>query len=349
MGLATDTAVERAVSLGEIRQLHPENKGEGSSHKGGTYVSHSAAQTPEAGEKPPILSSHEEFEPEIQRLTAMFGPDFQSFLKDRAREITEEIFQDSEVQEWMADKNQAAVKTLATNHVYGMMDGWRRMSNAGPALSLQLIMREWEPTAAVDHFGEHHMELAEDNNKHLEPITRAFARVVYAATQKELEKWPGDTITLYRGIEGRGVAGNSSPEWMKKIVELQGEPTNASFKLQPLSSFSDSVMIADEFTGGPGGICIKVEVPKSKIFGLSWLGFGSPDEREVAVIGGDFKGRAVSAGDFEQYRTKLSEGTSGVDLGNLDAFSADWLKPNSHRHISMKSEKHDKVVKGIKL
>lgn len=101
-----------------------------------------------------------------------------------------------------------------------------------------------------------------------------FIKAIYDETQKWFKEQgfePDDTVVLYRGVKE--------------------ELTASKYALQPLSSFSLSKKVAEEFAWDDetalNGTVFRAEVPIKNIFSTPLTGIGCTNEEEVVVVGHD--------------------------------------------------------------
>lgn len=109
---------------------------------------------------------------------------------------------------------------------------------------------------------------------------RAFVAAVYDHTQEWLKKHNIDSVILYRGMS------------MEKSEADEMHPDEEEISLQPISSFSTSRAIANEYAGirerqhAQSAIRLGTRVPANKIFSTAQTGFGCKDESEMLIFGG---------------------------------------------------------------
>jgi hypothetical protein len=88
-------------------------------------------------------------------------------------------------------------------------------------------------------------------------------------------------MVLFRGV------GNSARSALSK-EEIEKGYADKELKMMPISSFSSSFNVAQEFAFKHGSI-ISVIVPASRIFSTPLTGNGCTGEKEVVVLGGKTK------------------------------------------------------------
>ena len=107
---------------------------------------------------------------------------------------------------------------------------------------------------------------------------RRLLRAMYNKTQKDLASIPGDTVTVYRGVNANRLT--ASPERQRA---LQGKPVRDHRLLAPLSSWSLDPSVARGF----GTATLVARIPKTRIVSTWRTGFGTAKEGEVVVLGGN--------------------------------------------------------------
>jgi hypothetical protein len=149
-----------------------------------------------------------------------------------------------------------------------LMSHWAATSgdSSSPAVAVQLVAQK---VFGLDIAQTEHLDVTDKAKglaaKH-EAAISATLRATYAATQEELKDAP-DHVWLIRGQNGA-------------VSE------KSTVMLQPLSSFTTDVKVADMFVSGKKGAVFAIRVPKKSIFSTARTGFGCLHEREVVVLGG---------------------------------------------------------------
>lgn len=112
------------------------------------------------------------------------------------------------------------------------------------------------------------------------------AREIYNDTQNVLDDVLDegqDFIELYRGMNTESI-----PSYLNG-VNVNGEVAQvANVNLNPISSYSwDAEVARNVFGSGPGNnIMMTTRVPRDKVFGVGFNGFGTSFEQEAVVFGG---------------------------------------------------------------
>jgi hypothetical protein len=126
-------------------------------------------------------------------------------------------------------------------------------------------------------FGDFLVETRGLNNRTREQadqLSRLFVRTMYANTQKDLSRIPGDSLRVYRGFGTQ-----------ERTTYPLGEIV--SLVQNPLESWSTSSRIAELFSKGGEGqqIVLGMDISKSRVFATPNTGIGALNEFEVVLLG----------------------------------------------------------------
>jgi len=120
---------------------------------------------------------------------------------------------------------------------------------------------------------------------------QAFARAMYDNTQADLKAQGITSVTMYRGMMH-----DSVQEAKDRGFGTSGEVETVTIGEQPASSWSYDPEIAVSFSGGRAGTVMSAEIPAARILSTAKTGFGSKNENEAVVLGGQDKVNAVTTG-----------------------------------------------------
>lgn len=135
------------------------------------------------------------------------------------------------------------------------------------------MMEENRITGEVDPKRLAAIAAGEDKPPVSQAVQRKALRAMYDLTQEDLKKLPGDSVTLYRGVDWP--AATPRPDRPGGVVDL----TPLSM---PLSSWSLNPDTARRF----GNVIVAAKVPKRRILSTQHSGLGTIYEHEVVVLGG---------------------------------------------------------------
>ena len=158
-----------------------------------------------------------------------------------------------------------------------------------------------------------------------------FLHAMYNATQDLLKDQGIDGFVLYRGTTSKELTGTSQSLGSTGIFR-------SNVKQRPMSSWSTDIYQAGSFASRASGkdtIVMATVIPADKIISFSGSGFGSYDEREVVVLGGEIR---------EAFA--ISHGYPGVvdqSLQNLKAEVVDQLA-NSRKVLDTDRASGQQVV-----
>lgn len=139
----------------------------------------------------------------------------------------------------------------------------------------------WNTSDALDSAEEHQRMIDKHDYPKPYETMKELVLAMYNQTQKELSKYPGDYVKLYRGI-----VGNNYPEGEFYFSGNAAE----SWSSDKLTALVFSMSTGDE----PDGSLLEAYMPKERILSTPFTGFGKFGESEFVVVGG---GTGSASGD----------------------------------------------------
>ena len=165
-----------------------------------------------------------------------------------------------------------------------LVSAWATTSNDDSALSLAIqdIAKETFEMGMAAEWTKSRSAETEVRTKELKKkykaIMAAFLNAQYEATQRYFRDRGITEVEVYRGMYG--VEASKKPPVGGGDVEVQ---------LRPLSSWSTSQDIADEFAEGKDAVLYKAVLPIETILALPFTGVGCLSEQELVILGGLFE------------------------------------------------------------
>ena len=168
-----------------------------------------------------------------------------------------------------------------------LVGAWASTSNDDSPLSLAIqesikslfdmqMASEWAKTRSAETEVR-----AKELKKKYKDILEAFAQAQYDATQKYFRDRGITEVQVYRGVYG--VQGSERPSDTKGQVMV---------KTRPISSWSTSQDIAEEFAEGKDAVLYTAVFPIENIFATPFTGVGCLSEEEFVMLGGLFEALA---------------------------------------------------------
>ena len=164
--------------------------------------------------------------------------------------------------------------------------------------------------ASMTHFLKESSDILEDrlrtlkaagvDTDRLEMGARKFMRAMYEQTQADFKAQGIKEITVFRGmnIEQSTLTSIQASLKGKTAVPNTGR---ANMKFQPLSSWSQDVSVARDFTGSKNGVIVSAKVPVEDVIGSALSGYGCLSETEYVIMGGSFNVLGIW-GNMQNYR-----------------------------------------------
>jgi hypothetical protein len=209
---------------------------------------------------------------------------------------------------------------LGAEEVERYVFGWNISGSAeGGGLLLSLAAQDDLGAASSRFFKQR----AEGYTHEPGDVASRVARQIYADTQEDLKRLPGDTVTLYRGIKVNRNLQRYEP----------GKPVKLDALTAPLQSWSASPMKASRF----GNLVVKATVPKSRIFSTNLTGAGSWPEYEFVVLGakGD-QAQVWKNDDFEYFGGKKAALPVAGDKAAPALSGGRWVTLRGGQHIYLR-------------
>lgn len=192
---------------------------------------------------------------------------------------------------WALQGTQEAEDIVREAAVARLVNQWAETSNDSSPMSLAM-----QEIAAKEFGVENHALWMIDNEigslvrEYVDedgPVYSAFLRAQYENTQAFLNERGIEAITVYRGMQGL-------PE--ETISQVNAAP-NQDMSFRPLTSFSLSEGVANNFAGGgyisddgnnpTNSVIMKTDIPANRILSLPITGIGCLREEEAVILGGD--------------------------------------------------------------
>lgn len=116
------------------------------------------------------------------------------------------------------------------------------------------------------------------------PFYQAWAKAVYARTQKELTDAGFENVEVYRGMDWPEHKVDPRPEWMIDVEMAGPNGRLVEFPSNPGSSWSASGATARAFSSPHTGAVLATRVRRENIFATSITGLGAFNEEEVIAV-----------------------------------------------------------------
>jgi hypothetical protein len=154
--------------------------------------------------------------------------------------------------------------------------------------------------ATTSHFSSEVVKSAREYSSVDEAGRRAFLRTIYNETQADFARRGIKEITVVRGM---GVSGAeeikvlqslkavpfASPRGVSGFVSGQVHIGESKMSLQPMSSFTTSLLDGHTFAGqmatGKVRVMIMAKIPVESVLSTPLTGIGATNEREVVLLG----------------------------------------------------------------
>jgi hypothetical protein len=165
--------------------------------------------------------------------------------------------------------------------VSSLVRAWATTSNDDYPLSLaiQEVAKKFFEIENSAEWNKPHSKETADKTKDLiarfTPVLEAFLKAQYDATQAMFKERGISEVKVYRGMYG--VAGSDKPPINGGEVVLIS---------RPLSSWSTSEDMAEEFSLGEDAVLFSATFPVEKVFATPFTGIGCLSESEFVLLAG---------------------------------------------------------------
>lgn len=159
------------------------------------------------------------------------------------------------------------------------------------------------------------------------PVYSDFLRAQYAETQEMLERRGIKEITAYRGFTAKDTKLSAR---IKNSDDNSPVPTDT--KTRPLSSWSTSRSIAEDFASRPkenneSGVVFEATISASQIMSTPVSGMGVFSEGEIVTVGAAFETTTyLFEASYDSMDKAVDSSSSDVIDLDEDSRNADWIK-----------------------